>query len=568
MTNAGGDGKTSSTGDEKAGSCQLCAGLLSSDNLEHTASLIISGLDRYETTDYSLFIGLPISVEQILPTVFIKAYSQPSAASEQNGDGGNGMAKTEVVIKEEVKKVYRQLVSDLVLSKGRDKKYTCVTDSQVQVTIQVVDKGTDVNTLKKLLFHNSKSIDANSGSGGAGYKKNKNIKVSKESFRKLSTLHESNDNGSTGKGESGDIELLQSIARNVELDIQLERVRRTSYYLGGRYNKYSRKISQTPMFKGMQSVSDVILTAGSYQDGEDGFREVFGLGNSDKGVQEGGIDDFVTQTKFVGSGREDVDVLMLGSGRPFYFELLDCTRRLDNITPQSIKLLEEKINRNATGKLLGEDGESGDKAIVKVDKLQLIGEQQTRIIKHEQEEYAKRKEYSCLLWIGENNNHKKPHLNTQEKFTENGDNTNTNNNNNNNYELNRFIGEYMKLDGDKIQLVLDKPFTINQKTPVRVLHRRANTTRARTIHTMTLKRHPQTENSSSHLYILHLTTDSGTYIKEFVHGDLGRTVPSLADILTRKTEIVTENNNNSSSDSELFIDLLELNVQHVDLPFP
>ena len=35
----------------------------------------------------------------------------------------------------------------------------------------------------------------------------------------------------------------------------------------------------------------------------------------------------------------------------------------------------------------------------------------------------------------------------------------------------------------------------------------------------------------NHLFILHLSTSAGTYVKEFVHGDFGRTIPNLSSIL-------------------------------------
>ncbi|KAG7235722.1 hypothetical protein INR49_002291 [Caranx melampygus] len=72
-----------------------------------------------------------------------------------------------------------------------------------------------------------------------------------------------------------------------------------------------------------------------------------------------------------------------------------------------------------------------------------------------------------------------------------------------------------------------KELTLDQKTPLRVLHRRALAVRQRNIHNM--------------------KTD---YIKEFVHGDFGRTKPNLCDLL--KTEV----------------DILELDVESVDVDWP
>ena len=41
-----------------------------------------------------------------------------------------------------------------------------------------------------------------------------------------------------------------------------------------------------------------------------------------------------------------------------------------------------------------------------------------------------------------------------------------------------------------------------------------------------------------HYLILHMISSAGTYIKEFVHGDLGRTVPSIGSILESEADIL------------------------------
>ncbi|KAF7456729.1 putative tRNA pseudouridine synthase Pus10 [Cryptosporidium felis] len=69
------------------------------------------------------------------------------------------------------------------------------------------------------------------------------------------------------------------------------------------------------------------------------------------------------------------------------------------------------------------------------------------------------------------------------------------------------------------------PIALNQRTPLRVLHRRANADRIREVYALSIL--PITSN----YFILDLRTQAGTYIKEFVNGDLGRTRPSLGDIL-------------------------------------
>ena len=74
--------------------------------------------------------------------------------------------------------------------------------------------------------------------------------------------------------------------------------------------------------------------------------------------------------------------------------------------------------------------------------------------------------------------------------------------------------------------------TVEQRTPIRVLHRRSNLIRKR--HILTLR----ATQLDDHFSRLNMSADAGTYIKEFVHGDLGRTVPSVSSLLGCKTDIL------------------------------
>jgi len=77
--------------------------------------------------------------------------------------------------------------------------------------------------------------------------------------------------------------------------------------------------------------------------------------------------------------------------------------------------------------------------------------------------------------------------------------------------------------------------TLQQKTPIRVLHRRPLATRERTIYNMSA----QLINPSDRChFLLFLKTQAGTYIKEFVHGDFGRTMPSLGNLLNTVCDIL------------------------------
>ena len=53
-----------------------------------------------------------------------------------------------------------------------------------------------------------------------------------------------------------------------------------------------------------------------------------------------------------------------------------------------------------------------------------------------------------------------------------------------------------------------------------------------------------------HHFRIGLETEAGTYIKEFVHGDLGRTQPNLKEILGKE------------------VDILKLDVEKVDVIWP
>lgn len=95
---------------------------------------------------------------------------------------------------------------------------------------------------------------------------------------------------------------------------------------------------------------------------------------------------------------------------------------------------------------------------------------------------------------------------------------------------------------------------ITQKTPIRVLHRRPLAERNKKIHSMEAKLIPGNINISRYatmlyyfrilflghknLFELYVQTQAGTYVKEFVHGDFGRTVPNIGQIIGVKADIM------------------------------
>lgn len=95
-----------------------------------------------------------------------------------------------------------------------------------------------------------------------------------------------------------------------------------SSHVGGRYLKYSRDYSQTPW-----EVRGQKLT-------EHSVSEVFA--NILKKYHR------ADAAKFVTAGREDANVRMLGSGRPFYFELIN--PREPRLSDEMYQQIEQEIN--------------------------------------------------------------------------------------------------------------------------------------------------------------------------------------------------------------------------------
>merc|ERR1712066_346993 len=79
-----------------------------------------------------------------------------------------------------------------------------------------------------------------------------------------------------------------------------------------------------------------------------------------------------------------------------------------------------------------------------------------------------------------------------------------------------------------------KDLEVEQQTPIRVLHRRANATRNKVVHSVRTVR----EGMADNMFKLDLVTSAGTYVKEFVHGDFNRTKPNVKSLLGVDTDIL------------------------------
>ena len=90
-----------------------------------------------------------------------------------------------------------------------------------------------------------------------------------------------------------------------------------------------------------------------------------------------------------------------------------------------------------------------------------------------------------------------------------------------------------RLESDQVDMLNALTnLVVEQRTPVRVLHRRSLLTREKIIHSANV------EVLNDHYLLLRLTTSAGTYVKEFIHGDLGRTMPNLGHLCDCEADIL------------------------------
>ena len=175
------------------------------------------------------------------------------------------------------------------------------------------------------------------------------------------------------------------------------------------------------------------------------------------------------KTSFHASGREDIDARMLGKGRPFVIEISKPKKRF-----LDLKKLENDVNAYARGK-------------VEVSNLKFSNKDAVRKLKKAE---STQKEYRVIV---------------------------------------EFENEITKED---MQLLEDKLTNsiIKQKTPTRVLHRRADLTREKYIYDVKVKV------LSPKKVEMKIRCQGGLYVKELVTGDDGRTTPSVSELLKNRAK--------------------------------
>jgi tRNA pseudouridine synthase 10 len=238
---------------------------------------------------------------------------------------------------------------------------------------------------------------------------------------------------------------------HVELDVR-------PLFIRGRYRKLERGIPQTKWY--------CRKCHGAGCDYCNGRGKMY-----DSSVEELVAHEVMAATRgsdeaFHGAGREDIDVRMLGTGRPFVLEVKEPRRRhLD------LEGIQRDINSHADGR-------------VEVSGLRLASRDEVAAIK----EASWSKTYRAAISLDERG-----------KINE---------------AVSALRGTY-----------------INQRTPSRVAHRRADRVRKRKILDMALEQHDAGEAT------LRITAESGTYIKELLTGDSGRTQPSFSELADTAVEV-------------------------------
>jgi tRNA pseudouridine synthase 10 len=175
------------------------------------------------------------------------------------------------------------------------------------------------------------------------------------------------------------------------------------------------------------------------------------------------------KTAFHASGREDIDARMLGTGRPFVIEISKPKKRFFDL-----KEIEARINAGAVGK-------------VKVSRLRFANKDVVRRLKKGE---GSQKVYRLLA---------------------------------------EFENEVSNQDLHVLEEKLSNAL-IKQRTPLRVVHRRADLTREKYIYKLKVKK------VSLKRALMEIYCQGGLYVKELVSGDEGRTIPNVSDLLGNRAK--------------------------------
>lgn len=264
------------------------------------------------------------------------------------------------------------------------------------------------------------------------------------------------------RGQSVSVDFLEpDIVFVMDLESSTLTLQINSLFIYGRYKKFVRTIPQTKWpcreCRG-RGCARCHFTGKMYQES---VEELIGLPllRATRG----------SGTAFHGAGREDIDALMLGTGRPFVIEIKEPkVRTLD------LEQLQQEINQSAAGK-------------VEVNALQFVKGSVIERLKNTEAEKV--------------------------------------------YEAKVRFAEPITLTQLEEALKRLRGATIEQRTPTRVAHRRADLVRTRRVLEISGKLLSPTE------AVLTIHGEGGLYIKELISGDGGRTRPSVSELVGTSAEV-------------------------------
>ena len=418
--------------------CSACLGLLDNVFIRNLVKLIAEKLNEAEYVGVDLFylaITTPLSL-------LVRQTAMYACLKKHFGDAKHMTPEDNFV-----KEVLRAELRGLLEEELSPLRYS--SEGPLQITVKIAHVSS---------FEECKTLVGLASPGVLAPRKNHGRRTKRKMEMNLSLVKKALEDTNLEEFE----EFLPTTT--LKCSCQVEFLHRP-LYIAGRYNKYSRTLPQTPWV-------------------------VEGVKKVETSIHELICDPLLrvipaTETKFSASGREDVDVRMLGSGRPFLIEIINPRKVV--VSETELSQLQASINSSTDA--------------IGVQHLKVVSKEAARLLKEGEEE--KRKFYSAIIW-------------TSKEIAP---------------EHLLFLSELKNLQ-------------IEQKTPVRVLHRRTLATRVRTIYSL------QATFIDTHHFQLLLSTQAGTYIKEFVHGDFGRTQPNLCRLMKRD------------------VDILLLDVEEVELEWP
>ncbi|MHA2184110.1 MAG: tRNA pseudouridine(54/55) synthase Pus10 [Promethearchaeota archaeon] len=233
-----------------------------------------------------------------------------------------------------------------------------------------------------------------------------------------------------------------------------------SLFIFGTYNKFIRSIPQTHWFCRNCMGKGCKLCDYSGKQYLESVEEMVSPEFLKESLADG--------SKFHGAGREDIDVKMLGRGRPFILELKNPKVRKLNLTK-----IEKRVNKS-------------NKKKVSIHNLRYSDKKE--VIKLKAEAERTKKIYKAKVVTS-----------------------------------NRITRETFKEKIVELKKIFENQ-EIHQRTPNRVSHRRADKIRDKLVFKIEgIFVNPQ-------LFEFVIETQGGTYIKELINGDEGRTSPSFSEV--------------------------------------